>query len=155
MDWLGRDFFDRDVVTVARELLGCVLVHGDVHGRIVEVEAYLAAGDEASHVVRGRKMALAALEKGPGTIYVHPMRQYVGVDLVAVGGSVLLRGVEGVAGPGKLCRAMGITPALQGLNVTDERCPLRVERGRVAGVVTGVRVGVTRGMELPLRFRCG
>lgn len=152
---MDRAFFDRDAATVARALLGCVLVLGERRGRIVETEAYLAAGDEASHVVRGRRAALEATAKGPGTVYIHPMRAHVGIDLVARGGSVLVRALDmpGADGPAKLCRAMGITRALHLTNVADG--PLAVEPGGVedAGVRLGRRVGLSRAVELELRFR--
>jgi DNA-3-methyladenine glycosylase len=153
---LGRDFFDRPAPEVARALLGCVLVFEGKRGRIVETEAYLFEGDAASHQARGETPATRALRMGPGTVYIHPMRAYVGMDIVARGGSVLLRALDipHAEGPGKLCRAMGITRALYGLNVADG--PIRVEAGTPvadAEVITGARVGLSKAVELELRFR--
>ncbi len=59
---LGRGFFERDVVEVARDLVGCVLVHDDAEhhrlaGRIVETEAYRGPDDLAAHTARGRRTA--------------------------------------------------------------------------------------------------
>lgn len=167
-----RAFFDRTPEVLARALVGCVLRCGEVGGRIVEVEAYLGVDDEASHSVRGMRAAVAALEAGPGTLYVHPMRQYVGVDIVGRGGMVLIRAlepVEGVGtmlervggvdetrvanGPGKLCRALGITRAMNGLNVVAEGCPVQVYAGEGAHEIgVGPRVGINRSVGLPLRF---
>ena len=162
---LERTFFERDPVTVARGLLGCVLVHmveGQRRaGRIVETEAYLAEGDAAAHIAYGRKASLRALELGPGTVYIHPMRQYVGMDIIAGRGSILLRGLEpleGIAGvlngPAKLTRAMGISRVYDGGSVLAKDSALWVEAGEAAGkIVTGPRVGITRDVDLPLRFR--
>jgi len=160
---LGPGFFSRDVVTVARALVGCVLareVGGQRRaGRIVEVEAYLAAGDAAAHSARGRRDALAALAAGPGTLYIHPMRRDVGMDITALGGSVLIRALvplTGLAGPcdgpGKVCRALGVTRPMQGLRVTEAATGLWVEEGAAAEVMARARVGLTRSAALPLRF---
>lgn len=162
---LERAFFERDVKEVARALLGCVLVHEVAGvrrtGRIVETEAYLAEGDAAAHVAYGKKASVRALERGPGTLYIHPMRQYVGMDIVAQSGSVLLRGVEPLEGmvgvlngPAKLTRAMGITRAYDGASLLEKDSPLWVEAGEAGGeIVVGPRVGITRDVGLMLRFR--
>jgi len=161
---LERAFFERDVVEVARALLGCLLVHEVAGvrrvGRIVETEAYLAEGDAAAHVAYGKKASVRALEAGPGTLYVHPMRQYVGMDIVARGGSVLVRGLEVVEGmvgpldgPGKLTRALGVTRDYDGVDVVTAG-RIWVEAGEVMGEIgVGPRVGITRDVGLELRFR--
>ena len=131
-------FFGQDAVSVARGLLGALLVtefRGTrTAGRIVEVEAYLGADDPASHAFRYRRHAQnESLYLEPGTWYVY--RSY-GVhwcaNLVAgppgQGAAVLLRAIEPLegletmkrrrglrdvaqlsAGPGRLCQALGIT----------------------------------------------
>ena len=52
---LSRSFFDRDALTVARELLGKTLLHGETGGIIVETEAYIGPGDRGSHAYGGRR----------------------------------------------------------------------------------------------------
>ena len=52
---LSRSFFDRDALTVARELLGKTLLHGQSGGIIVETEAYIGPGDRGSHAWGGRR----------------------------------------------------------------------------------------------------
>ena len=52
---LSRAFFARDALTVARELLGKTLVHGETGGIIVETEAYIGPGDKGSHAYGGRR----------------------------------------------------------------------------------------------------
>jgi DNA-3-methyladenine glycosylase len=72
---LRRAFYDRASPTVARDLLGRVLVHrsslGVIAGRIVETEAYGGARDAASHAARGRTPRNASMFARPGTLYVY------------------------------------------------------------------------------------
>src|SRR5450432_4213031 len=74
-DWLGpvlsRDFYERTAPTVARALLGKVLVHRASAGRIVETEAYLGEHDLASHASRGRTPRPEILFGPPGHAYVY------------------------------------------------------------------------------------
>ena len=72
---LTRDFFNRDAVTVARELLGKLLIRRDgrtlLTGRIVEDEAYLGAEDPAAHAFAGRTARNFVLFGPPGRAYVY------------------------------------------------------------------------------------
>src|SRR5882724_5328336 len=125
---LGRTFYDRDTIAVARELLGKYLVHVwrgvERIGRIVEVEAYLGAHDLAAHSARGLTERTKVMFGPPGHAYVYLIYgMYHCMNVVTEreghASAVLLRAIEPVEnivgrtqGPGLLCRAMHIDKRL-------------------------------------------
>jgi len=127
---LPRDFYDRDTVTVARDLLGKCLIQrsGGVTriGRIVEVEAYLGSHDLAAHSARGLTPRTKVMFGPPGHAYVYliyGMHYCMNVVTQEAGkaSAVLLRAIGPVTnvegrtqGPGLLCKAMGIDKRLNG-----------------------------------------
>jgi DNA-3-methyladenine glycosylase len=171
---LRAEFFDRSVHEVAPELIGATLLVDGVGGRIVEVEAY-DREDPASHAYRGRTRRNAAMFGPPGHAYVY--RSY-GIhwclNLVCEGeevpSAVLVRALEPVegldemcsrrglenprllaSGPGRLCQALGITGAHDGLPLWRPPFELR-ERSAEVEVLAGPRIGITRATELPWRY---
>jgi DNA-3-methyladenine glycosylase len=154
---LPRSFYSRPTVEVARSLLGCVLeLHGR-GGRIIEVEAYLPAGDEAAHAFRGRTPRTEVLFGPPGHAYVflnYGMHHCLNVVAEPPGtpGCVLIRAAEGLGdGPGKLTRALGVTLEHYGCDLT--RGPLLIRRGRAPSrIEVTPRIGIKRSASLPLRF---
>lgn len=170
---LPRAFFARDAAVVARDLIGATLLVDGIGGVIVETEAY-DRDDPASHSFTGETLRNAAMFGPPGHAYIY--RSYGihwclnAVCGVRPGGAVLIRALEptsGVAtmearrgldmrrrlcaGPGRLCQALGITKALDGHALG---APPFVLTGGVAGreVVTGPRIGITRGVDARWRF---
>jgi DNA-3-methyladenine glycosylase len=165
----------RPVLEVAPELIGAELYVDGVGGVIVEVEAY-DHEDPASHGYLGRRTARnAAMFLPGGHAYVY--RSY-GIHwcLNAVTGpedvaeAVLIRALEPTAGldamrarrglddprqlcsgPGKLCQALGITRVHDGLPLDEPPFELR-PRSVEPELVTGPRIGISRGRELPWRF---
>jgi len=157
---LERAFYTRDARVVARAMLGTYLVHAPRGSearavRVVETEAYCGPKDLACH-------ARAGLTKRTRTLLGEPARAYVFLiygmyDCFNVtcrargsGHAVLVRGGEpvlGIAagvradGPGKLTRAMGITRADDGAELTGETLFLAARRARPRVEVTA-RVGV-------------
>lgn len=175
---LKRAFYERPTVTVARELLGKVLVHGRTAGIIVETEAYLGGDDLASHSARGITGRTRVIFGPPGHAYVYFIYgMYECLNLVAEPagrpGCVLIRALEPAAGldimrgrrpaarkpedlasgPGKLTLAMAITRAHNGADVTRGplvvREPAEVRRLQIA--VTP-RIGIRECADWPLRF---
>jgi DNA-3-methyladenine glycosylase len=171
---LDPAFFRRAVTEVARDLIGVRLVVAGVGGLIVEDEAYHPA-DPASHAFRGPTAANAAMFGPPGRAYVY--RSY-GVHWclnlvcgVERGSAVLIRALEptdgieimrarrGVSelrklcsGPGRLCQALSITRAAHdGLPL--DRPPFALSRAEDGpAVVSGRRIGITKGADTPWRF---
>ena len=148
---LPREFYLQDTVTVARDLLGCVLwrrIDGRLlAARIVETEAYLGANDAASHARRGLRSARNEsmyLEGGHAYVYfTYGMHWCLNVVTQEkdIAEAVLLRAAEPVRGvhemrerrpkakrdydlmngPGKLCSALAIDKSLDGESLRGTR----------------------------------
>lgn len=162
---LGRSFYRRPPAQVARDLLGKILSFHDVSGRIVETEAYLGEDDGAAHSARGVTPRTQVIFGPPGHAYVYFIYgMYDCLNIVCepegIAGCVLIRALEPVSGlkglangPGKLTRAMGISRAHNGVDVTKGpitiHAPERSERFEIA---TSTRIGITKSADLPLRF---
>jgi DNA-3-methyladenine glycosylase len=169
-------------VALAQALIGTVLVRRlddgeQLAGRIVETEAY-APGDPASHAFRGptRRNASMFLPHAHAYVYLIYGTSYC-LNVVSEGGgegaAVLIRAAEPLAGlarmralrgrpelrddelargPGNLCRAFGIGPELDGLDLdADER--LWLARGDASPAIgASVRIGLTKAADLPHRW---
>ena len=175
---LDEPFFDRPPRPVAQDLIGCVLLHDGVGGRIVETEAY-EEDDPACHAFIGRTGRTDVLFGPPGRAYVylcygvHRMLNVV-TDADGVAAAVLIRALEPLhglelmaerrgarqaprelcSGPGKLCEALAIELRQTRANLAEQPFELR---GRAPGapepeIVAGPRIGITKGAELPWRY---
>jgi DNA-3-methyladenine glycosylase len=171
---LTRAFFDRSVHEVAPDLIGVTLLFGGVGGRIVEVEAYHQT-DPAAHSFGGPTARNAIMFGPAGYAYVY--RSY-GIhwcvnfvcEPAGSASAVLIRAIEptvglatmrrrrGLAderllcsGPGRLCQALGITAAHNGLPLDEAPFALFAGDG-TAAVVSGVRIGITKAAEKPWRY---
>ena len=167
-------FFHRPVPVVARDLIGATLLVDGVGGIVVETEAY-ARDDPASHSFVGRTPRNASMFGPTGHAYVY--RSYgihwclnVVCNAEALGSAVLIRALEPTAGvetmrtrrgvtdprkicsgPGRLCQALGVTGAHDGLPLDAPPFALegRLELPRIA---EGRRIGITQAVETPWRF---
>jgi DNA-3-methyladenine glycosylase len=174
---LSADFYDRPVLEVAPDLLGCVVRHGETSGVIVETEAYHLS-EPACHAFVGLTARTATLFGPPGRAYVY--RSY-GIHALlnavcepeGVGAAVLIRALEpldGVeimrarrglqriedlcSGPGKLSQALGIELTENGSSLIDG--PVTVDERPAAWRdvrwVAGERIGITKAVDLEWRF---
>src|SRR6202000_2719668 len=171
---LKRSFFDRSVHEVAPDLIGATLLVNGVGGIIVEVEAYHQS-DPAAHSFNGPTPRTMVMFGPAGFSYVY--RSYGihwCVNLVCEkpgsASAVLIRALEpthGLAtmrrrrgvedermlcsGPGKLCEALGISIKQSELPLDQPPFALHARVGQ-AGVVTVLRMGITKAVELPWRY---
>lgn len=156
---LPRSFYQRDAVSVARELLGKCLVHVadgvERVGRIVETEAYLGPHDLAAHSAKGLTPRTRVLFGPPGCAYlylVYGLHWCMNIVTGREGGgsAVLLRALEPVrnltqraSGPGLLCRAMQIDQRLNGHDMESADFFVAAGPGeRVEEIVARPRIGV-------------
>jgi len=114
---LRRAFFNRDPRTVARELLGKLIVRREgrrhIAGRVVEVEAYLGAGDLAAHAAAGHTARNAVLWGPSGHAYVYfiyGVHYCLNISCLPDGdaGCVLIRALEPVSGIDDMAKARGL-----------------------------------------------
>jgi len=176
MTALPPEFYDRPVLEVAPELIGCTVEHDGAAGVIVETEAYHES-EPACHAFVGLTPRTRTLFGEPGRAYVY--RSY-GVHALlnavcepeGVGAAVLIRALAPVAGldamrarrgaaasdlcsgPGKLTQALGISLADNGSCLSTGPVIIRARalKSGSPAVVSAVRVGITRASELPWRF---
>jgi DNA-3-methyladenine glycosylase len=171
---MKREFFARDVLEVAPDLIGAELYVDGVGGVIVELEAY-DREDPASHSYRGRTERNAVMFGPPGYTYVY--RSY-GIhwclnfvcEAEGSAAAVLIRALEPTrgletmaerrglddprllaSGPVRLCQALGVTSAHHGLPLDEPPFELR-ERTAPVEVVQGPRIGITKAVERPWRY---
>lgn len=114
MEILTRDFYDRDTLTVAKDLLGCLLVReyeGErLVGRITETEAYIGRCDKACHAYQYKRTnRTETLFAQPGTAYLYLIYgMYTCLNFVTEPegepAAVLIRGVEAVEGEAAMAR---------------------------------------------------
>jgi DNA-3-methyladenine glycosylase len=171
---LNRRFFHRSVHEVAPDLIGATLLFGGVGGRIVEVEAYHHT-DPAAHSFRGPTARNSVMFGPPGYAYVY--RSY-GVhwclnfvcEPKGSASAVLVRALEPTtglavmrrrrglidqrllcAGPGRICEALRITGAHNGLPL--DAPPFELFAGeRPIEVIAGPRIGITKAVDKPWRY---
>jgi len=171
---LPPEFYARPVLTVAPELVGCTVVHGETAGVIVETEAYHEE-EPACHAYVGLTARTRVIFGAPGHAYIY--RSY-GIHALlnavcepeGVGAAVLIRalapaaGIElmrerrGVkretdlcSGPGRLTQALGIELDLNGIELDGEIAILPRE-GPAPVVLSTPRIGISKAVELPWRF---
>lgn len=166
-------------IAVAQALLGCELVStgpdDKTSGIIVETEAYLSQDDASSHAFRGQTKRNGSMFSRPGTVYVYfTYGKHFCLNIVTgpvgVGEAVLIRAMEPTGGldlmqkrrqteqpqllmrgPACVAQALGLSLADNGTHIEDGRL-LLLPRRKTPLIQTGVRIGITKAQDLPLRF---
>jgi len=172
---LPREFYRTTPLDCARQLIGMMLVWNGCTGRIVETEAYDVADDPACHTFFRRSARRFVEEQSAGAAYIYLNYGVHWMANVLVKGErtgfVLIRALEPIqgirtmqrrrrqeklealcSGPGKLTQALGITGASHGADYhrSKRRCLASGEPS--TRIDTDVRIGISRGQELPWRF---
>lgn len=168
MTVLKRDFYNRDTLEVAKDLLGhrlCRKINGQIlSGIIVETEAY-TQNDPACHAFKGKTPRALTLFKQPGLSYVYFIYgMYHCFNVITepekTAGAVLIRALEPIGsvintnGPGKLCRELQITKELNEIDLTCDSL-LWIEEGIKVPknkIHTTTRIGIKQAADYPWRF---
>jgi DNA-3-methyladenine glycosylase len=174
---LSADFYERPVLEVARDLIGCTVEHAGTAGVIVETEAYHDS-EPASHAFVGLTPRTRTLFGKPGRAYVylsygiHELLNAV-CEPEGVGAAVLIRALEPLSGiemmrkrrglmriedlcsgPGKLTQALDVSLDENGSSLTSGPVRIGPRRGdwKSPLVVSGPRIGITKAVDLRWRF---
>jgi DNA-3-methyladenine glycosylase len=148
----GREFYRRDVLEVAPDLVGAALVRtlpdgGEKRLIITETEAYAGANDTACHASKGRTKRSEMLYHDGGTIFVYLCYGMYWMLNIVTGAEnepqgVLIRACEGAAGPGRLTRALDIDGSFNGLDIlANPGLRLELPHGKV-NITCDKRVGI-------------
>jgi DNA-3-methyladenine glycosylase len=176
---LAREFYMRNPKTVAKELLGKIIVNKSdrsvLRARIVETEAYFGKKDPGSHAFRGMTPRNSIMYKIGGTVYTYFTYGNHWMLNVVTGkegdpGAVLIRALEPLGGidvmrrrrkrdkvenlcngPGKLAQAFAIGKEHNGADITGGNLFIEDSNEKI-NIVTTTRVGLSKGGKLPLRF---
>lgn len=166
---LNRDFYNRNTLEVAKDLLGyklCRKINGKIlSGIIVETEAY-TQDDPSCHAFRGKTPRSITLFKRPGLAYVYftyGMHHCFNVvtEPEETAGAVLIRALEPLEplcntnGPARLCKQMQITRELNETDLTYKNSCLWIEEGvniPKNKIYTTTRIGITQAADYPWRF---
>jgi len=170
MSYLTSEFFARDTIEVARDLIGTTITFGECQGRIVETEAYTT--DAASHSVMRPRQSIVMQQtfghvyvyfiygmyyclnfttdrEGAGAVLIRAVEPTRGLDLMRK-----RRGTEDIrklaSGPGRLCQAFGID-----LTFTGERIGRHIKVGTRnirPEIASSQRIGISRARHLEWRF---
>lgn len=169
---LQQDYFARPTLKVAKDLIGKFLVRayrGKIYsGMINETEAYIGEKDLACHASKGRTPRTEVLYAKPGILYVYliyGMHHLLNIVTEREGfpAAVLIRGVEGVYGPGRLTKAFHIDRSSGGKEIFDctslgaSPCKAMGHGDKIwvedrGGVVPAIRCGPRIGIDYAGRW---
>jgi len=157
---LKRIFFEQKTLKVAKELLGCFLIHqvGDLKiiARIIETEAYVGPKDKANHASKGITKRTEVMFGSAGHAYIYLIYgMYYCFNIVTESkgypAAVLIRGIEIAGqkfiGPGKVCRELKIDKSLNNEDIVKSK-KLWLEKGHKSTKIKKLsRVGIDYASE--------
>lgn len=172
-EFATESFYLQTTEIVAQRLIGSIFrifnneQNRNVLLRIVETEAYLSYGDKASHSFRGKTLRNSAMFDKGGILYVYKIYGIhhcinVVTEAEGFGSAVLIRAMEKIdsseeypqnafRGPGKLAKSLGFTTQESGISLLGETYSLLLPTTSIP-IRTTTRIGITKSVELPLRF---
>jgi len=149
---LSRDFFTRDVLDVAPDLIGKTMAVRLSEGetgrfKITEVEAYRGPEDKACHASKGRTPRTEVMFHEGGKLYIYLIYGMYWMFNIVTGEkdnpqAVLIRGLENFKGPGVLTRSLGIDRSFAGEDVVSSERIWIEDAGIVSNIKTGQRIGI-------------
>lgn len=162
---LPRSFYERDTLSVAKDLLGKVLKFADYYGVINEVEAYIGQDDQACHAARGCTPRTAVMFGCAGFSYVYLIYgMYHCLNIVTeregFPAAVLIRGIElekpmylSLNGPGKLCKKLNITKNNNQIDLTQCHDFCVYDSTAKPEYMATSRIGIKVGTDKLWRFK--
>lgn len=149
---LGQDFFSRDVLEVAPDLLGKVLMRRFDNGKlftsqITEVEAYRGEEDKACHASKGRTSRTDIMYHPGGSVYVYLIYGMYWMLNFVTGDrnepqAVLIRGLKDITGPGRITRILEIGSDFYGENLAGSERLWIEDAGQQVTMQAGPRIGI-------------
>ena len=149
---LSRDFYTRDVLDIAAELLGKDIVmrldnETFIRRQITDVEAYRGHEDKACHASKGNTRRTSVMFEEGGVLYMYLIYGMYWMMNIVTGAkhnpqAALIRGVDGISGPGRLTKALSIDGSFNGENLTTSGRIWLEDRGIKPAFKTGPRIGI-------------
>ena len=162
---LDRSFYEQDVLDVAPALIGKTLVHktsdSEAHYHITEVEAYKGTEDLASHARFGKTTRNAVMFDKGGLLYVYFIYGMYWMLNIVTGKkddpqAVLIRGIEGFSGPGRVARKIGVNKSYYGMDLVNSDSMWITDHGYYPAYRQTPRCGISYASEpwksMPWRY---
>jgi len=170
MSKLNRQFFMQDTLTVAKSLIGSILVFNNYQGIITETEAYIGENDPACHAAKGRTKRTEVMYGPAGFSYVYLIYgMYYCLNIVTeqlnFPAAVLIRGIQlinsehnlNLDGPGKLCKYLGINKNYNNIDlIKSKNFYVKTNpksKNNLYKITATPRIGIKVGTELLWRFK--
>lgn len=160
---LDREFFNRNTIQVAQDLIGKIICFNDNKLMITETEAYRGENDEACHAARGVTKRTEVMFGEAGYTYVYLIYgMHYCLNIVTeekgIGAAVLIRGARSVCGslnfngPGKLCRFLNISKEHNAIDLCNSQNFYVEDYNLNLPYISTPRIGISKAKEHLWRF---